>query len=156
MGKTRHDVCHSALGMPPGQPRIDLELAKSKTFSFPDRLCPGNWFVRGSKDVATSFLSEPRQIRNVIGVCMRKENELHIQFMVPGKAHHFARIASSIERRGGATRRVPDQIRVDGHVVIVRVELRDAIGFINFLGMPLAPGEFIKWSRSKTKNTRNA
>ena len=92
----------------------------------------------------------------MIGVCVRKEDELHVQFMAIRKANHFATIGASIKSCGGATPRVPGEVRVDGHVVIVRVELRDALGFINFLGMPLAPGEFIKWSRSKTKNTCNA
>src|ERR1700686_161769 len=75
--------------------------------------------------------------------------------MVLRKTHHFARIASSVESRGGTAPRVPDEVRVDGHTVIVRVKLRDALGFINFLRTPLALGEFIKRSRSKTKKARN-
>jgi hypothetical protein len=64
--------------MTPGQSRIDLEISEAKLFSFLDRLRAWNRFARGSKDVTTSFFAQPWQIRNVIGVCVRKENELHV------------------------------------------------------------------------------
>ena len=70
--------------------------------------------------------------------------------------HHFAAIAASIKSCGGATLRIPDEIRIDGHIVIAGVKVHDPVGVIKFLGTPLVLGKFTKRLRSKTKNTRDA
>ena len=142
--------------MAPGQTRVDLQIAESKPFSFFDCFRAGNWFASGSKNLPTSFLAQARQVRDMIGVSMGKENEVHVQFMAVGKAHHFTAVRAGIKSRCGTTRRVPDKIGVDRHVVIMRVELREAVSLINFFRMPFAFGEFAKRLPGETQNRRNA
>src|ERR1700757_4655119 len=138
--------------MSPGQSRFDTKIPDPKTFSFLDRLRARNRFARRRKNIRAGFFTQVRQGRLVIRVRVRKENELHIQLVVVREAEHFAAIGASIKSCGRATSQVPDEIRVDGHIVIVRGELRDTVWFVNFCGTPLAPGEFIKRSRSETEN----
>src|SRR5436190_21801176 len=156
MRETGHHIRHSAWGMTPGESRIDLQVAKPKTFSLVNELRARNWFPSWCKNICAGFLTQTRQVRDMIGVSVRKENELYIEFLAVRKADHFGGIGASIKSRGGTTRRVPDKIRVDCHIVVVGVELREAVSLINFLWMPFALGEFAKRSRGKAQHRCNA
>src|SRR5207244_1290846 len=102
-----------------------------------------------------SFLAQTRQLCDVVGVSVREENELYIEFMAGGEADYFSSIGASIQGRG-MTCRVPNKIRVDCHIVVVGVELREAVSLINFLRMPFALGEFAKRPRREAQHRRNA
>src|SRR5437868_10306592 len=91
----------------------------------------------------------------MVGVSMREENKLYIQFVAIRKADHFAGVSASIKGRCGMTRWVPNKIRVNSHAVIIRVELREAVTCFNFFWMPFAFGQFAKGFRVKTKDWRN-
>src|SRR5206468_12917508 len=127
-----------------------------KTFSLVYCLRTRDWFPCWGKNIRTGFFAEAWQICNVISVSMRKKNQLDIQLVAIRKVHHFLRISACIKGRRHASGWVPYEIGIDSHPAIIRVELRDAVSFINFLWMPLALGKFTKRSRSKTKNARNA
>src|SRR5438552_1393679 len=113
--------------MTPGQSRIDLQVAEAKTFSLVDELCTGNWFPCWCKNICASFLAQTRQVCDVVGVSVREENKLYIEFVAGRRADHFAAIGASIKGRCGMTRRVPNKIRVDCYIVVVGVELREAV-----------------------------
>ena len=76
MREPGHDVRYSARGMTPRQSRIDLQISKSKIFSLVDWLRARHWFARRRKNICAGFFSETRQIRDVIGVRMRQQNQL--------------------------------------------------------------------------------
>src|SRR5947208_697600 len=71
------------------------------------------------------------------------------------KASYFGTIGAGIKSCCRTTRRSPDQIGIDGHAVIMRVELGDT-PLINFFRMPFVLGEFIKRSPSKAQDRRHA
>ena len=83
--------------MTPRQTRIDLQISKPKLFSLVDGLRARNCFARRGKNIRAGFFAETRQIRDVIGVRVRQQNQLHVQLVVLRKAHHLLGISSSIE-----------------------------------------------------------
>src|SRR5437899_3605619 len=90
----------------------------------------------------------------MVGVGVGKENKFHSQLLPVRKAHHFTAIGAGIKSCRSTTRRIPHQIGIDGHAVIMRVELAETVPLINFFRMPFAPGKFAQWSRRETKNRR--
>ena len=154
--ETGHHIGHSAARVTPGQSGIDLQIAKLETFPLLDCFCAGNWFSCWGKNVRAGFFSQARQIRDMIGVRVRKENKSHAQFVVVRKAYHFAAIGPRIKSCRRTTCWVPDEICVNGHIVIMAVELSEAVHLINFFGVPFALGKFTKCSRGETQNRRNA
>src|SRR5881628_3487516 len=109
-----------------------------------------------SSRTLTPTMSQTRQVCDMVGVSVREENKLYMEFVAVCEADHFAAIGASIKGRRGMTCRVPNKIRVDCHIVVVGVELREAVSLINFLRMPFALGEFAKRSRGKAEHRRNA
>src|SRR5205823_4700920 len=83
---------------------------------------------------------------------MGKKNKLHLQFAPARKADHFAGIGPGIKSCCHSARGIPYQIRVDGHIVVMRVELHKAVLRINFFWMPFASGKFRKCSRRETED----
>src|SRR6266567_3301260 len=138
--------------MTPGQSRVDLQVAKAKTFSLLNELRTRNWFPCWCKNICSSFLAQTRQVCDVVGVSVREENKLYIEFVAVCEADHFAGIGASIKGRCGMSCRVPNKIRVNSHTVIIGVELREAVSLINFLRMPFALGEFAKRSPGKAEH----
>src|SRR6266513_1128660 len=141
--------------MTPGQSRVDLQVAKAKTFSLVNELRTRNWFPCWCKNICSSFLAQTRQGCDVVGVSVREENELYIEFVAVCEADHFAGSRPSIKGRCGMTRRVPTKIRVDSHTVIIRVELREAVMPSHLFWVPFAFGQFAKGWPVKTKDRRN-
>ena len=156
MRKPGHNVGDSARGMTPRQARIDLQISKPKLLSLFDRLRARHWFARRGKNICAGFFAETRQIRDVIGVRVRQQNQLHIQLVVLRRAHHLSGISASIEGCRHAGRRVPHKISVNGHAVIVGGELRETVQRFDFLWTPFAVGNFAKSAPVQAKNRRDA
>ena len=112
--------------MTPRQARIDLQTSKPKLFSLVNGLRARHWFACRGKNICAGFFAETRQIRNVIGVRVRQQNQLHVQLVVLRKAHHLPGISSSIEGCDRALRRVPHKVSVNGHSVVIGGELGSA------------------------------
>ena len=102
----------------------------------------------------TGFFAQTRQVRNMIGVRMSKEDEFHSQLLPIRRPHHLTAIGAGIKSCRSTTGRIPHQIGIDGHAVIMRVELAETAPLINFFRMPFAPGKFAQWSRRETQNRR--
>src|SRR5437899_9720039 len=117
--------------MTPGQSRVDLQVAKPKTFSLLNELCTGNWFPCRCKNICGSFLAQTRQVCDMVGVSVREENKLYMEFVAVCEADHFAAIGASIKGRRGMTCRVPNKIRVDCPIVVVGGEVRVDVCLIN-------------------------
>src|SRR5437667_176653 len=62
-------------------------------------------------------------------ICVRvgEKDKVHVQSATVRKTQHFCAIGASIKSCCCTTRGIPDQIRVDRHIVIMRVELRKAV-----------------------------
>src|SRR5437773_11925190 len=142
--------------MTPGQSRVDLQVAKAKTFSLLNELRTRNWFPCRRKNICASFLAQTRQVCDVVGVSMREENELYIEFVAVCEADHFAGIGACIKGRRTMTCRIPNKIRVDGHIVIIRIELREAVMRFNSFWMPFIFGQVAKGLPVKAEDGRNA
>src|SRR5207249_5605220 len=80
-------------------------------FSVVDWLSTRNRFSHWGKNISTRLFTEPWQVRDMVGVSMRKKNELHIQSVALRKPDHFTGISACIKGYCGATRRVPDEDR---------------------------------------------
>src|SRR2546430_17392082 len=76
--------------MTPGQSRVDLQVAKAKTFSLVDELRTRNRFPCRCKNICAGFLAQTRQVRDMIGVSVREENELYIEFVAGFGEGQFA------------------------------------------------------------------
>src|SRR2546430_8830914 len=76
--------------MTPGQSRVDLQVAKAKTFSLVDELRTRNRFPCRCKNICAGFLAQTRQVRDMIGVSVREENELYIEFVAGLEAGPFS------------------------------------------------------------------
>jgi hypothetical protein len=92
----------------------------------------------------------------MVGVSVREKNELHIQSVAIRKADHFTGISACIKGHCGATRRVPDEVCVNSHAVIIRVELGEAIVCFDFFRTPFTFGQFTEGLAVETKDRRYA
>src|SRR5215467_436638 len=92
----------------------------------------------------------------MIRMRMRKQNELHIHFVVICRADYLPGISAGIERCPCAYRRIPDKVGVNSHALIIAVELREAIERFDFVWMPFAVRNFTKGPTLQAKNRRNA
>src|SRR6266487_5228828 len=142
--------------MAPGQSGLDFQVAEPKLFSLVDWLSTRNWFSRWGKHICAGFFTEPRQIGDMVGMSMRKKNELNIQSVAIRKADHFTGISAGIKCRCGTARGVPNKICVNSHPVIVRVELPEAVIRFDFLWMPCPFGQFTKGLAVEAKDRRYA
>src|SRR6266487_1406926 len=142
--------------MAPGQSGLDFQVAEPKLFSLVDWLSTRNWFSRWGKHICAGFFTEPRQIGDMVGMSMRKKNELNIQSVAIRKPHHFTGISAGIKCRCGTARGVPNKICVNSHPVIVRVELPEAVIRFDFLWMPCPFGQFTKGLAVEAKDRRYA
>src|SRR5438552_9764810 len=142
--------------MTPGQARIDLQIAKSELFSLFDRVRTRDGFASRSKNICTGLFAETREVCDLVGMRVGEENQTNIQFVVLREPNHFLGISAGIEGRRDTVSRVPDEVRVNGHAVIIGVELRETIERFDFLWMPFALRKFPQGSAVQAKNRRNA
>src|SRR5439155_25772564 len=65
-------------------------------------------------------------------------------------------LCAGVNSRRCTSRRVPNEIGIDRHAVIMAVELGEALSLIYFFRMPFTPGEFAECSPGKAQDGRNA
>ena len=145
--------------MPPGQSRINFQISQVEVLSFIDRLRARDGFARRGKNIRARLLTQTRQVRDMIRMRVGKENQLHVQFVATGKSQP-CRCNRHRYRRPPRPElaRIPDEIGIHGHVVITRVELREAVSLIDSLRTPFALRELAKLlpARPRTGATRNS
>ena len=108
---------------------------------------PGTDSRAGVKTICAGFFAETRQIRDMIGVRVRQQNQLHVQLVVLRKTQPFPWNQRRY-RTAAATRvvGVPHKIRVNGHSVVIGGELREPVQRFDFVRTPFVIGNFAKGS----------
>ena len=142
--------------MAPGQSCVDLQLANAKTFSLFDRLRARDGFTLRPENIGTGLLTEARQVCDMIGVSVGEEDKFDVQFVAMCKPDHFAGISTCIERGCSVRRRIPNQVRVHSHPVIIGIKLLEPINPFDFGWVPFSSGEFAKSAATERENRRHA
>src|SRR5215470_13102719 len=141
--------------MTPRKARIDLQISKPKLFSFINRLRTRHWFAGRGENICACFFAESWQVRDVIGMRVREQDQLHIELVALRRTQHLFAIGSSIESCCHASRWVPNKICVNGHAVVIGRELREPLQRFDFLWMPFAARNLAKGAPIQAKNRRN-
>ena len=130
--------------MAPGQPRLDVDLAEPETFAFLNLLSAGNRFARGNENGCARFFTQPRQVRDMIGMRVGEQNQFHAQAFLCRQPQHIATVRAGIERGRMLCFRIPHQIGIHGHSAVIRAELRQAVEIFQLVGFPFARAKIDK------------
>ena len=103
-----------------------------------------NRFTRRRENICAGLFTQTWEVCDVIRVAVRKQNQLHIQFVVFRRAQHRLGISSSIDGCRHARLWVPNKVSVNGHAVVIGGEFCEAIQRFDFLRAPFAAGNFAK------------
>ena len=117
LGQSSNDESHSPRRMSPGEARFNFQLPDSESPPFFD--CSRAAGVLPTRQVnrRAGRVGEPVQIGNVIGMGVRKQDELDRQPAILAVFEHRRAIRAAVKGDRLLARRIPDEIGIHRYVV---------------------------------------